>query len=336
LFGIRTRKKQTPELMKRFAQRTTKRGGSSRKEVRVERVARKGRFSAELGEYLYSLHPIRAALLSRHRKLATLYVDSAQKHRDLCKLASGIVPVREALRDDLDARSGGRPHQGAVLDCSPLPINEAMSPADFVRQLTHVNGPLIDRIDDQNGQNDQNDRNVDRNDERNDDERKSKVNAIALDRIQDPQNLGAICRSAAYFGVTHVLFSSVATCMPTPAASAASAGALELLSLWRCESLPNFLQECRRTGHWHVVGADRPSSRTARQSQPPSSSSSSLSTMLVLGNEATGLHRHVRRECDAFEWVPQCKSSSRLNESIESLNVSVAAGILMNSIFTGK
>ena len=145
---------------------------------------------------------------------------------------------------------------------------------------------------------------------------------LVLDQVADPQNLGAILRSALFLGASGVLLSPKNCAPASAAASKASAGALEWLRVSAAaRPLPALLREAAQEGNWAVLGADagnvgaKGARATARglllssSSFPNSSSSSSSSRLrslppkgiaLVLGSEGAGLRPVVAAECTAF------------------------------------
>jgi 23S rRNA (guanosine2251-2'-O)-methyltransferase len=141
---------------------------------------------------------------------------------------------------------------------------------------------------------------------------------IALDQIQDPQNLGAICRSADGAGATGVVLPARGAAHVTPAVCRASAGAVEHLAIARVRNLADFLGEAKRAGAW-VYGAE------ADAATPYWQPDYRGRVVLVLGSEGKGLRPRVRAACDAIVGVP-------LRGRLESLNVAATAAVLMYEI----
>jgi RNA methyltransferase, TrmH family len=140
--------------------------------------------------------------------------------------------------------------------------------------------------------------------------------AVALDRVRNPYNVGAILRSAAFFGVEGALFGAQAP-HPDLASTAirVAEGGVEHLFLARTTDLADTLARMRQRGV-HVVGAD------GRASTSAMGFAFARPAILVLGNEREGLGERVRAQCDAIVAVG---GTGR----VESLNVAVAAGVLM-------
>lgn len=141
---------------------------------------------------------------------------------------------------------------------------------------------------------------------------------VALDELQDPQNLGAICRSAECAGATGVILCERRAAAVTPAAAKASAGAVEHLRIARVRNLADFLADAKAAGCW-CYGADGESA--TRYDEPDYAGG----VVLVLGGEATGLRPRVAGACDALVSLP-------LRGRIQSLNASAAAAVLMYGI----
>jgi TrmH RNA methyltransferase len=139
---------------------------------------------------------------------------------------------------------------------------------------------------------------------------------VALDRVRNPYNVGAILRSAAFFGLEGALFGAQAP-HPELASTAVrvAEGGVEHLALSRTTDLADTLARLRQRGV-RVVGADMRASTSA------AGLAFGRPAVLVLGNERDGLGDRVRAQCDATVAVRGCGR-------VESLNVAVAAGVLM-------
>ena len=141
---------------------------------------------------------------------------------------------------------------------------------------------------------------------------------VGLDEVQDPQNLGAIARTAEAAGATGLVVPERRSADVTPAAAKASAGAVEHLPIARVRNLADFLGEAKAAGCW-CYGADAAGS--ARYDEPDYGGS----VVLVVGAEGKGLRPRVASACDAIVSIP-------LQGRIESLNVSAAAAIVLFEI----
>ena len=138
---------------------------------------------------------------------------------------------------------------------------------------------------------------------------------VALDQVQDPRNLGAICRSAEFAGAAGVVVPERRSAEVTATVCKAAAGAVEHLDLARVRNLADWLAEAKEAGFW-VWGAD------AAADAPPWKVDFSGSTVLVLGGEGKGIRPRVASACDGLVALPQAGK-------VDSLNVSAAATALL-------
>ena len=138
---------------------------------------------------------------------------------------------------------------------------------------------------------------------------------VALDQVQDPQNLGAICRSAECAGAAGVVLPERRTAEVTPAVCKASAGAVEHLPLAQVRNLTDFLTDAKGRGFW-CYGADGDAKLDYRQVDL------SGPVVLVMGSEGRGLRPRVASACDALISLP-------LRGQIESLSVGAASAVLL-------
>src|SRR6185437_4508603 len=139
---------------------------------------------------------------------------------------------------------------------------------------------------------------------------------VCLDRVTDPRNLGAVARSAEGAGATGIVVPAHGSAMVTPAVARASAGAVEHVPIAVVPNLARYLEEVKGGDLW-VYGA---AGDDGVQSMWETDLSGGVA--LVFGAEGKGLRPLVRRTCDALVSVP-------LAGSVESLNVSVAAALLL-------
>ena len=138
---------------------------------------------------------------------------------------------------------------------------------------------------------------------------------LGLDAVEDPRNLGAIIRTAECAGVGGIFIPERRAVGLTASVAKAAAGALEHVRVARVTNLVQLIGELKQRNIW-VIGAaaDATSNYTEWDWTVPSA--------LFLGSEGTGLHRLVRERCDSLVRIP-------VVGKIESLNVSVAAGVIL-------
>ncbi|OEL20027.1 rRNA methyltransferase 1, mitochondrial [Dichanthelium oligosanthes] len=277
-----------------------------------------------MGQGVYGVGPVLAALMAGRREFYALYMQesmdlsgSNKKKKDkkavekVLRMAERIgLKVIEVSKHDLNMVVDNRPHQGLLLDASPLEM---------------VNTKELDPVRVEGG--------------------KAPV-WIALDEVMDPQNLGAIIRSAYYFGAEGVVLCAKNSAPLSGVVSKASAGSLELIELLSCRNMMQFLSSSAENG-WRVLGGT-----IANKAVPLSEVETGAPTILVLGSEGTGLRPLVERSCtdlvripgnadvfvegadadtDAGEEGDSSSSNQDLRSflAVESLNVSVAAGVLL-------
>ncbi|KAM7139777.1 rRNA methyltransferase 1, mitochondrial isoform 1-T1 [Macrochelys suwanniensis] len=211
------------------------------------------------------------------------------------------VPVHHVRRQVLDALCKGQVHQGVCLEATPLhPRSLEEAEASRVGVATSLGTQLI---------------------------------WLVLEQIQDPMNLGAVLRSAHFLGVDRVVTSQKDSCPLTPTVSKASAGAMEVLEVYSTDNLQRFLKAKTEEG-WEVIGTV---SKSEVEDKVPVISCLEFHwnkpTVLVLGNEGYGLSSETRSLCHRMLIIPPGRT---LQPGIESLNVSVATGILLHSICSQK
>ncbi len=173
---------------------------------------------------------------------------------------------------------------------------------------------------------------------------------VALDQVQDPQNLGSICRTAECVGAAGVVIPERRAAEVTPAVCKASAGAVEHLAMARVRNLADFLADARAAGCW-CYGASAPAGADAGEegtgapgrdgrgasgrSRAPAAVAydtpdySGSGVVLVLGSEGAGLRPRVARACDQLIALP-------LLGRVESLGVSAAAAALLYEILQSR
>ncbi|XP_007946079.1 rRNA methyltransferase 1, mitochondrial [Orycteropus afer afer] len=277
-------------------------GGEELSRLRFDDLA-PGRQSAGRLELLFGLSPCLLALRAARRRVARLLLQAGRaglqgERAELLRLAETRgIPVLRPRRRKLDALCRHQVHQGVCMEVSPLcsrPWTEAKEArlGDDTQQLW-----------------------------------------LVLEGLQDPRNLGAVLRTAHFLGVDKVITSRRNSCPLTPVVSKASAGAVEVMNVFSTDDLTGFLQAKVRQG-WLVAGTVACSGPEIPQSSeiPVTSCLEFLwdrPTLLVLGNEGSGLSQEVQASCQVLLTI---LPRQQLPPGLESLNVSVAAGILLHSI----
>ena len=146
---------------------------------------------------------------------------------------------------------------------------------------------------------------------------REKAFVVVLDSITDPHNTGAIIRSADQFSVDAVVLPERRSAGDFQTVSKISAGAAAWVPLLYTANLVRTVGELKQNGFW-VFGADA-------QGDPLPHTKFPDKTVLIMGSEGSGISRLLKASCDSFTAIP---TSGKL----DSLNVSVAAGILMYEV----
>ncbi|KAL5572550.1 hypothetical protein UlMin_022147 [Ulmus minor] len=280
-----------------------------------------------VGEGVYGVGPVLAALSAGRREFYVLYIQEGldlssnnRKKKDkkgfekVMRMAEKIgLTIKEVSKHDLNMVVDNRPHQGLVLDASPLELVKIME-LDPVSLEEDKNSLWV-----------------------------------ALDEVTDPQNLGAIIRSAYFFGASGVVLCAKNSAPLSGVVSKASAGSLELMELRYCKNMMQFLSSSAENG-WRVLGGS-----VSSKAVPLNKVTPDLPTILVLGSEGTGLRPLVERSCTQLVRIPSNvpldvvaregeddeseEKNSRCSATefqsflaVESLNVSVAAGVLLHHL----
>ena len=141
---------------------------------------------------------------------------------------------------------------------------------------------------------------------------------MGLDGIEDPRNMGSILRTAECAGVHGVFIPERRATGLTDVVAKVAAGALEYVPVARVTNLVRLIEQLKERNIW-VVGA------AGEAKQLYTEWDWNLPTAIVLGKEGQGLHRLVRESCDTLVRIP-------VMGNLESLNVSVAAGVLLYEV----
>jgi 23S rRNA (guanosine2251-2'-O)-methyltransferase len=238
-------------------------------------------------EPLFGLHAVREALRARRRKFGRLLLAGDATRRDVEQLAllahEAGVPVEVVSRREIALHAGAAARtQGILLEAGPIP--------ERTLEELRVGGRGRRRL-------------------------------VALDGVEDPQNLGAIARVAEAAGMGGLVLTRHRSPPLSPAVARASAGAIEHLPVARVTNLPRALQELQKDGFW-TVGAD-PEEGEDLYSVPDRTLQGDL--VVVFGAEGRGLRRGVRAHLDHRLRIP-------MEGRVASLNVSTAAAVLLFEI----
>lgn len=238
-------------------------------------------------EILWGFHPVYEALRAGRRKLHNIYVvpDKVGNRFEtlLNKAQHQGIHVENVSLTQLSDMVGHKRHQGICAKASKYPL----SSIDEILGLAKAAGqaPFV----------------------------------LVLDQVVDPQNLGAIARTAHCAGIHGMVVPKKSSAPPSAAASKSSAGALEYMHIAYVTNLVNALKHLQKEGLW-ITGSDQNGEGTVFDAD--------LSGPLgiVVGGEEKGIRPLVKRHCDFLIMVPQ-------TGSIESLNVSAAAAVVIYEAF---
>ena len=233
-------------------------------------------------DVLYGVHPVAEALKSGRRRFDHVLV-AAERHDD--RVASLVahckqlgVRVRQEAREHLTQLAGTAAHQGVVAVVRP---KELLT----IEDLFEAPDPSQSRL------------------------------LLALDGVEDPQNLGALLRVADGAGVDGVVVTERRSAPLSPVAVKASAGASEHLRIARVVNLVRALEELKEQNIW-VIGLDE------RGETDYDRFDMTGDCVLVMGREGDGLHDLVKRTCDHLLRIP-------MSGGVSSLNVSTAGAVVL-------
>ncbi|MBM3874602.1 MAG: RNA methyltransferase [Verrucomicrobia bacterium] len=231
---------------------------------------------------LCGLAAVRARFARDPDSIRRLFFDepTARQIGAMCRALAAARKVYRCLPPDELVAVSGTVHHGGIVAVVTVPVLRAPLPTDLERWAAGREPVLV------------------------------------LDRIGNAHNLGAIARSAAFFGVQHLVIPfSPEAALPGEAAFRVAEGGMEAVTVWRVPRIPDFLRALVSAGY-EVIGA------AARGGRPEGASARPAPVALVLGNEEQGLAPEVAAACSRLVTLP---GSGR----VESLNVSAAAAVLL-------
>jgi 23S rRNA (guanosine2251-2'-O)-methyltransferase len=238
---------------------------------------------------IYGKHPVFLCLELQKRQTYKIFVsknnqqtllDFLQK-KQLDKLNKLVKVVDNKFLDNLVGN--GSVHQGIAIEASKIAMQ---SQFDLLQQL-HQNTNNLPNI-------------------------------LLLDQLSDPQNIGAIIRTAVAFDVLHIVFSKHNSCLENNTIIKASAGNIEFANLIEVTNFNDLLHKLKDLGYWSVGLSAKGSNNLndLKKYQP---------LAIVVGSEGFGIRQLVAKNCDLLV-------SIATNRQVESLNVSVATAILLHNL----
>ncbi len=245
-----------------------------------------------MSEFLYGRWPVLEALRANRRKFEqVLLLESADERGPITEILNAAetrgVAVHRVPRRIIDDLAKGANHQGVVLRCGGYP---------FASLQTLLETSVL---------------------------RHERNFFLALDLLQDPQNVGSLLRIADAVGVHGIILQERRGVTVTPAVVAASSGAVEHLFVAQVNNLVNALKELKANDVW-VVGLD-----IGPNIQPLDRADLNMNLCLVLGSEGEGMRRLVRETCDMAVTLP-------MRGHVESLNVATAGAIALYAAWQAR
>lgn len=239
------------------------------------------------GEWIYGRKPVYECLSAARRTFNEVILPPHDKDEadDIAEIRAYAqqhrIVVRTEDRHRLDAMLKGGHHQGVALKTSGYPY---VAFEDIVAEAENDENAFV----------------------------------LVLDHLEDPQNVGAILRTACAAGVTGVIIPEDRACLVTPAAVRASAGASEHIRVAHVVNLPRAIDALKKVGVW-MTGLD-----WGEDAKMPKDIDFKGRVGLVVGAEGSGITRLVREKCD---FIAQLSLNG-----FESLNASVAAGMVIYEV----
>ena len=238
---------------------------------------------------LAGFHAVSSRMKRDSSSIRIVYYDPKRRDQRMRRMIEEIekagIRLMQADNNRLDGFSHEVPHQGLIALAAPIDIGMS-----FDTLMDNLAGnPLL----------------------------------LLLDGVTDPQNLGAVIRSAAAFGANGVILPERRSASVNAAAWKVSAGAAAHMPVARVVNLTKALEGLKERGYYVVGldgGGDKLVGETGFESDP---------LVVVLGSEGSGLGRLVRETCDAIAGIP-------ISSSVESLNASVAAGISLYAVSNAR
>jgi 23S rRNA (guanosine2251-2'-O)-methyltransferase len=238
-------------------------------------------------DILYGVHAVEEALRAGRRRFDHVMVARERQDDRLAHIVAECrqagVRVRQEPREQLTQVAGTAAHQGVV---AMVRAQEFLDIEDLFEPVASSAGARL---------------------------------LLALDGVEDPQNLGALLRVADGAGVDGVILTERRSAPLSPAAVKASAGAAEHLRIARVVNLVRALEDLKQHNLW-IIGLDERGTTDYDQFDM------SGNCVIVLGREGAGLHDLVRRTCDHLLRIPMAGG-------VSSLNVSAAGAVVLYEAF---
>lgn len=232
--------------------------------------------------WISGINPVREALRAKGLPAGRLLLSRSDPRglelEELARLRN--IPFEHATREHLSELAGHSHHQGAVLEIAEFPYAGL---EDFLEKPLGERDPVL-----------------------------------VLDSIQDPQNLGAILRSACFLGAKAIVLPKDRSARVTAAVIKIAAGATSYVPVVQVTNLVRALKEMKEAGFW-TAGLDVQGDKTLYDADL------TIPLCLIVGNEQKGMRPLVRNECDLLLRIPAAGP-------LQSLNAASAATIALSEI----
>jgi 21S rRNA (GM2251-2'-O)-methyltransferase len=301
-------------------------------------------YTTAASEFLYGFNVVVAALTAKRRQMYNVYIhkrattdyETANSIKTLCKQARvKYTDVDDSFLPKMDKMAQGRPHNGLILEASPLPT----LPTKSLGKLRTTDTAIPIELADQSAEEIQ----VNGNPSTipfhyTTGWRKPFV--LLLDGILDPGNLGNILRTAHFYGVDAVAICTN-TCAPVnlPIVQKAASGAAEALTILSIPGPANFITTCKKHG-WSIYAAVAPDANSAKSAKGNLVTSTMISplsknpSILCIGAEGEGLRANLATKADANVGIRGAKPAlPSMNVGVDSLNVGSSVAVLLEAFF---
>jgi 21S rRNA (GM2251-2'-O)-methyltransferase len=300
-------------------------------------------YTTAASEFIYGTFAVNAAIKAGRRKLYKLYVHSSEDqhdsigaraiHRRAQEAGLEVIKVGgTAWRQLFDQTSEGRPHNGYILEASRIPT----LPVAQLQPCGTRDSPVQVRLGQVALEDDALSTAFQRTGSTASIRAKGKQQRypilLLLDRVTDLGNLGAILRSAYFFGVNGVVLLDHGTAPLSAITIKASAGAAEVIPIMRIKDETGFIKTSKENG-WHFLAAVAPENTPLVNDRVlvpehdfAEETLQQKPVVLMLGNEGEGLRPRIARMANSTVSIQDAFGK---HDAVDSLNVSVAAGILM-------
>ncbi|KAJ2726212.1 hypothetical protein GGI07_000689 [Coemansia sp. Benny D115] len=267
-------------------------------------------------EFIYGLSAVEAALKQGNREHYGLIAKRSNggdvtKSRlgDITQLVTEMdLSVKWVQGQEITEIVGVSNHQGVALKTSKLVANRIKDLGPFVdgeHEITQTGGAVVKYGS-----------------------RRSVPLWLCLDGIQDTHNLGSILRTALYFGVDGVLLDGDEYCRPSAVVSKISCGAMECLPIFKVNATRRFFNKAKANG-WKVLCTTTHSTAVAESVMVDDLPEQTQPTILVMGGESNGISQGI---LDLSDLNVHIEERSDVPSFIDSLNVGVAAGVILSKI----